>query len=76
MHDAPTHEGLLAVSEVCQLLGVTEYVVWQLCSRGQLTRVKLSHRIVRFRRQDVEDLVQRRLLAGGKRGPYKKKQRP
>ena len=48
---------LLKVDQVAELLSCSRRLVWRLASEGQLPRVVLGPRCVRFRRSDVESLV-------------------
>ncbi len=48
---------LLTVGEVAELLNCSTRLVWRLASEGQLPRVRLGPRCVRFRRRDVEALI-------------------
>jgi excisionase family DNA binding protein len=52
------HALLLCVEEVAELLACSRRLVWRLASEGALPRVKLGPRCVRFRRADVEALVE------------------
>ena len=48
---------LLKVGEVAALLNCSTRLVWRLASEGALPRVRLGPRAVRFRRRDMEALV-------------------
>ena len=48
---------LLKVGQVADLLSCSRRLVWRLVSEGYLSRVPLGPRCVRFRRRDVEALV-------------------
>jgi excisionase family DNA binding protein len=48
---------LLRAGQVAELLNCSVRLVWRLASEGRLPRVHLGPRCVRFRRSDVESLV-------------------
>ena len=48
---------LLRVGEVAALLSCSKRLIWRLVSEGHLSRVVLGPRCVRFRRSDVEAMV-------------------
>lgn len=49
---------LLKVGDVAGLLSCSTRLVWRLASEGRIPRVVLGLRCVRFRRRDVELLVE------------------
>ena len=58
--DQPGRNGeslLLRVGEVARLLDCSPRLVWRLASEGQLPRVVLGPRCVRFRRRDVDAMI-------------------
>ena len=48
---------LLRAGEVARLLSCSTRLVWRLASEGLLPRVSLGPRCTRFRRADVEGLI-------------------
>lgn len=48
---------LLRVGEAARLLDCSTRLIWRLASEGHLPRVRLGPRSVRFRRSDVEGLI-------------------
>lgn len=56
--DATDAATLLNVDEVAALLGCSKRLVWRLVSENRLRRIKLGPRCVRFRRGDVEAMIQ------------------
>jgi predicted DNA-binding transcriptional regulator AlpA len=55
---APIKPLLLTDKQTAQALGIGRSSVWTLAKRGQLRPVKLSTKITRFRRADVERLAE------------------
>ena len=53
-------DGLLRAREVAQLLKVSVRTVWRLVRRRELRRVKISSRVVRFSRREVDRLLARK----------------
>jgi excisionase family DNA binding protein len=51
---ATTTAEILTPAETARLLRVTERTIRNLSSRGLLKPIKLSERLVRFRRSDIE----------------------
>jgi excisionase family DNA binding protein len=48
---------LMPVGEAARLLSISQRSVWRLADRGELPRVQLGARAVRFRRVDVEKVA-------------------
>jgi excisionase family DNA binding protein len=49
---------LLAVGEVAAILGLSRATVWRMADAGELARVRIGSRAVRFRVSDVEALIE------------------
>jgi len=47
-------ESLLTISEVCQLLKVSKRTVQRWSKNGRLRPIRLSSRIIRFKKSDIE----------------------
>lgn len=54
---------LLTAREVADLLRTTRRTVDRMVERGDLPRIRFSGNMVRFRRSDVLDLIERRTSA-------------
>ncbi len=59
--DAPLGPRLLSTPEVAAYLNVTDDVVWDRVQSGELTAVRLSQRMLKFRVEDVQAYVASRL---------------
>jgi excisionase family DNA binding protein len=55
-----TDTTLLDAAQVAEILHVSERYVWRLGREGELSRVELPGRYVRFRRSDVEVFIEDR----------------
>jgi excisionase family DNA binding protein len=51
---------LLTAEEIAVMLGLKVQTVYTMARRGELEKVKLSRRCLRFRADDVERLIERK----------------
>jgi len=53
---------LLTRKQVAQALGVQPRTIPRLEKRGVLPRIQLSYKLIRYRQEDVDDLIARRII--------------
>lgn len=59
MHTAAPRP-MLTIEEVAGIFGVTDRTIREWCTRGELEYVKLSHKVLRFKPEWVDDLIARK----------------
>ena len=57
-------EGLLTIEEVMKFMKISRSTVDRLMKTGILPYVKLSPRLIRFRKRDIEELINRFRIGG------------
>ena len=54
---------LLTAAEIAAMLGLKVQTVYTMARRGELEKVKLSRKCLRFRADDVERFINRKIVA-------------
>jgi len=54
---------LLTAAEIADMLSIKVQTVYTMARRGELEKVKLSRRCLRFRADDVERFINRKIVA-------------
>jgi len=54
---------LLKAEEIAVILGLKVQTIYTMARRGELEKVKLSRRCLRFRADDVERFINRKIVA-------------
>jgi len=57
-------EGLLTIEEVMKFMKISRSTVYRLMKTGILPYVKLSPRLIRFRKRDIEEMLNRFRIGG------------
>jgi excisionase family DNA binding protein len=52
-----THRLLLTQDECCEICGVSSVTWWKWVREGRIDRVRLGHRTVRYKRADLEAMI-------------------
>jgi excisionase family DNA binding protein len=60
MHEPEQKQRLLKAEEIAARLGLKVQTVYTMARRGELEKVKLSRKCLRFRADDVERFIERR----------------
>jgi excisionase family DNA binding protein len=60
MHERQQRNRLLKAEDIAVMLGLKVQTVYTLARRGELEKVKLSRRCLRFRADDVERFIERK----------------
>ena len=55
-------EKLLSVDEVSEMLGVTKATIYSWTSRNKIPHIKLSKRLLKFRKNDIEAWIAKRAV--------------
>jgi excisionase family DNA binding protein len=56
-------EKLLSVDELSEILGVTKATIYSWTSRNKIPHIKLSKRLLKFRKNDIEAWIARRAVS-------------
>lgn len=54
---------LLSTDELCEYLGVTRTWVWDKVQAREIPAIRLSQRLLRFRRSDIDDYLATKSVA-------------
>jgi excisionase family DNA binding protein len=60
MHEPEQKQRLLKAEEIASMLGLKVQTIYTMARRGELEKVKLSRKCLRFRADDVERFIERR----------------
>jgi excisionase family DNA binding protein len=60
MHQQHKENHLLKAEDIAMMLGLKVQTVYTMARRGELEKVKLSRRCLRFRADEVERLIEQR----------------
>jgi excisionase family DNA binding protein len=60
MYDQPKKTLLLKAEDIAEMLGLKVQTIYSMARRGELEKVKLSRKCLRFRADEVERFIERK----------------